>query len=227
MNRNTAIALLALALSTTAARAQIDLAVWGFQPPNTPADLSNSMTSPNVAADSGVFAATSIASGLHLRDQTDWTTPAGNGSSDSFNSNEWTAADYYQFATSTTGFSGLEVLWDQTRSSTGPITFDLLWSTDGSTFSVLLNDYTVLLNDAANGGFWNATTPVPNYTFGPIALPAALDNQANVYFRLEAQVGGTALGGTNRVDNFIVRQIPEPATLSLLALSLLAIRRRR
>lgn len=206
-----------------------DMAVWGIQPPNTPADLTNSAVGPNVLADSGVYAATSVLHGVHASANADWTTPAGNGSSDSYSVNEWAIGDYFQFSTSTTGYTGLEVLWDQTRSSTGPGTFDLMVSTDDINYSVLVDDYVVLENNAANGGAWSAVNPrVPNYQLGPYALPASLENQANVYFRLVNQVtpGGTA--GTGRVDNVIVRVVPEPATVGLLALgAVLALRRRR
>ena len=57
---------------------------------------------------------------------------------------------------------------------------------------------------------WNATTGSPIYTFGPIAGPAALDNQANVFFRLidkstVSSSGGTvAAAGTDRIDNVII-----------------------
>jgi hypothetical protein len=59
----------------------------------------------------------------------------------------------------------------------------LSWSTDGTTFTPLGAQYAVLANAAPNPT-WNPTTSSPLYTFGPIAGPAGLNNQANVFFRL-------------------------------------------
>jgi hypothetical protein len=167
-----------------------------------------------------------------------YSSPAGNGSAHSFSSNTWAVGDYWQFSTSTTGFQNITIQWDQTSSSTGPRDFELDYSTDGTTFTPLFGSptpYQVLPNAAPNP-VWNSTTSSPIYTFGPIAGPAALDNQANVFFRLidkstvSANGGTVAATGTDRIDNVIISgtEIPEPASLRLLAgAGALAARRRR
>jgi hypothetical protein len=217
------------AMMSSTATADIALAQWTFET-NTPADLSNSAASPIVNAEAGVFAGiTSQASGAHVTATTDWTTPSGNGSANSFSANDWTSVgDYWQFTTSTVGYAGISISWHQTRSGTGPTTFDLEWSTNGSTWTTLVNDYAVLFNDASNGGAWNSTTQFPNYIFAPVAGPASLDNQATIYFRMSSQVAAAA-GGTNRVDNVVISAVvPAPGALALLPLAgLVGARRRR
>jgi MYXO-CTERM domain-containing protein len=205
------------------------LANWTFETSGPSLTLNNSAASPMAIAEAGVFAGVSFANGLHASINTDWSSPAGNGSPESFSANEWSSGDYWQFQTSSAGYQGISIGWDQTRSSTGPATFDLQYSTDGTNFITILDDYTVLENSVANGGNWNATTSFPNYVFAPVAGPAALDDQATIWFRLSAQVAGSTTGGTNRVDNIIIEgtAIPTPGALALLGLAALTARRRR
>jgi len=212
----------AFALSTSTASA-VDLAVWTFQ-------TSVPATSGPHSAEGGVNAgAGSPASGSHAVGATVYDNPSGNGSTESYSSNNWTTGDYYQFRTSTTGYNNICIAWSQTRSNTGPSVFDLEWSLTGvGAFTLLSNDYVVLANTAGNGGAWSSGSHINNYDFACVAAPAALNNQANVYFRMTS-TQTTAAAGTNRVDDVVIRgdQIPEPATMGLLALGLLAIRRRK
>ncbi|MEO8372726.1 MAG: hypothetical protein ABI806_26315, partial [Candidatus Solibacter sp.] len=64
-----------------------------FDGATNPADLNNSAASPNVSASTGI----GTASGLHASALTDWTTPVGNGTTDSFSSANWGSGDSYQF----------------------------------------------------------------------------------------------------------------------------------
>jgi len=163
------------------------------------------------------------ASGYHAGTST-YSSPAGNGSAHSFSSNTWAVGDYYQFKTSTTGFTGITVSWDQISSNTGPKDFSLLYSTDGINFSSAIPSYTVLANSTPNT--WSTATPISNssYSFDFSGI-TALDNQSAVYFRLRdldmisANGSTVAAGGTDRVDNFTVSAIaiPEPSTYALLA----------
>lgn len=162
------------------------------------------------------------ASGFHAGAST-YSNPTGNGSVESFSSNNWLVGDYYQFSFSTLGFSGLTISFDQTSSGTGPRDFNLAYSTDGSSFTTF-QAYTVLANAAPNPT-WSSATYNAIYTLNfDLSAIAALDNQASVLIRLvdastvSAAGGVVASGGTNRVDNFIAMSspVPEPGSLALL-----------
>jgi hypothetical protein len=221
--RSVVVAVLACAPVAYAA----ELAGWTFEVSGPNLILNDSASSPVATAEEGVFASTSLAWGQHASSATDWSSPAGNGSVESFSVNTWAIGDYWEFETSTSGYTDITLTWDQTRSSTGPGTFNLQYSTDGTTFVDLVTDYTVLENSANNGGFWNSTTRVPNYQLGPIAVPGDLNNLPTVYFRLTCMVTPGGAGGTNRVDNVFVAGIPEPACWLLLGLGALGLLRRR
>ncbi len=220
-----------LALSTLfSARADI-LGQWTFEL-NTPADLANSATISGIAADVG----TGTALGVHASSATDWSTPAGNGTTNSLSVNTWAVGDYFEFQVSTIGFTGLGVSFDQTSSSTGPRDFDFAYSTDGSLFTTV-SPYTVLQNGLTPNPSWNVNTSSSAYSFAfDLSGVTAIDEQASVYFRLinssttSAGGGTVATTGTDRVDNFTVYSpVPEPSTAALFGLGLLAcsfIRRR-
>jgi len=169
------------------------------------------------------------ASGLHLSAATDWSNPVGNGSVESFSANEWAIGDYYQFQTSTVGFSDIFVSWDQTRSSTGPATFDVAYSLDGNNFTIALDNYTLPVIS------WSSGAPDATLTTSfavDLSSVSALNNAPAVYFRLIADAAPSATAGTSRNDNFLVGSgpIPEPSTYALGALGLAAfyfLRRRK
>lgn len=213
----------AAALAGSTASADV-IAQWTFE-------TSIPATAGPHTAEGGALAASSFASGLHADLTTVYSNPVGNGSAESFSSDKWAIGDYYQFTTSTTNYTGITITWDQTRSSTGPGTFDLLASTDGfTTWTVVLADYTVLVNGGTPGAWSSTGSPKLDYRFGPIAGGAGLDNQSTVAFRLVNKVtpGGTA--GTNRVDNVIIEGtfVPAPSSVALMGLAgLVASRRRR
>ena len=215
---------IAFAVSASASGGVV-LAQWTFETSGPGLVLSNSMASPAANAEGGVFAgAASVASGLHASAETDWSSPVGNGSTESFSANTWAVGDYWQFTTSSVAFTGISIEWHQTRSSTGPATFDLLWSTDGSTFTPLLNDYSVPDVTWASAG-----SPQAMSIFGPQAGPAGLDNQATIYFRLVCDAAPGGASGTNRIDNVVISAgVPAPGALPALALAgLLGCARRR
>ncbi|MBC7835323.1 MAG: PEP-CTERM sorting domain-containing protein [Phycisphaerales bacterium] len=214
----------ALALAAgTAARADI-LANWTFETSGPSLVLNDSTISPSAPAEGGVFAATSIASGMHAATATDWSSPVGNGSTESFSSNNWITGDFYQFTTSTVGYDTLSFAWHQNRSGTGPGTFDLQYSTDGTNFITLLNDY------AIPSVVWtSAGAPLPESIFGPVSVPADANNLALVTFRLTAASDPSSPNGTNRIDNISIEGtlIPAPGAMALLGLGGLVIARRR
>ncbi len=186
--------------------APITLAKWTFET-SVPA-ATDSATISGIVAEEG----SGTAGGVHASATTDYSNPVGNGSSESFSSNEWAIGDYYQFQTDTLGQGGVKLSWAQTRSSTGPSDFDLQWSTDGTTFNTAMS-YTV------------GTTSFSSVTFKPevvfnadLSTIGALNNQSNVYFRLTATSAPTSSGGTNRVDDFSIT-VPEPASIALVLLA--------
>jgi hypothetical protein len=80
----------------------------------------------------------------------------------------------------------------------------------------------MVLANAAPNPLWNSTTRSPLYAWSfDLSGITALDNQSNVYFRLNdssntsANGGTVGTAGTDRVDNFTISAtaVPEPATL--------------
>jgi PEP-CTERM motif len=208
--------LAAAALAGFAFSAHADtLAQWSFQPP--PADLLDSSISPSVAASVGA----GTASGFHAAAATDWTTPAGNGSADSFSSNTWAVGDYWQFNVATTGFSNIVLSFDQTRSNTGPDAFKLAYSVNGGTSFTDFATYTV------GAVTWSTTTPVTTSTFTfDLSGVSALNDKPQVLLQLVSTVT-TAAGGTNRIDNVtvsgVVSAVPEAGTSAMLLAGLAAV----
>jgi VCBS repeat-containing protein len=195
----TIFALLLMALPVQSALAATTIAQWTFESPNNPAGATAAIYPNSIPPATG----TGNAGGAHASTSTVWSTPAGNGSTLSFSSNTWAIGDYYQFAVSTSNYTGIQVSWDQTRSSTGPATFKLAYSTDGTTFTDFGSPYTISVVT------WSTTTPVSTSSFAfDLTAVTAIDNQANVYFRLIDTVAPGGSGGTNRVDNFTVSGTP-------------------
>lgn len=194
---------------------------WDFE--NPPADLNNSTTAPSVAASLG----TGTAGGFHASSATDWSTPSGNGSANALSSNTWATGDYYQFSFSTTGYKDLVLSVDQISSSTGPTSFTLSYSTNGTSFTNF-GTYSVLTTPSWSSATYNA---LHTYSFDLSSL-TSLDNQASVFVRLVSNVTPAA-GGTGRVDNFTVTMapVPEPGTTAMLLAGLATLgfvaRRRR
>ena len=201
------LALTVLAASGTA-KAQT-IARWTFE-------TSQPATAGPFAPETG----TGLALGSHAGAAT-YSSPAGNGSAHSFSANTWAVGDYFQFQASTIGYSGIKLSWDQTSSNTGPGKETLQYSTDGTTFTQVGSELTILANATPNP-VWNATTASPIYNFSfDLSSISVLNNSPAVYFRLvdssTTSANGTtvAVTGTDRVDNFIIA-VPEPTGLFLL-----------
>ena len=204
-----------------------------------------------IQADNGLDYNVSTASGLHATAAT-YSTPAGDldpiiaalapgasgpglpGSSlanaspsvHSFSANNWSVGDYWSFTTSTLGYTGVTVAWDQAGSSTGPANFGLSYSINGGAFTPFTT-YSVPLSA------WNTTTAQPLSEVVPGG--GSFDNANSIVFRLTdlttTSVGGgtVATAGSDRVDNFTVVAVPEPSTIALAMTGLaglLALRRR-
>ena len=216
------LAVTSLSLSAQAA----NIATWTFETVTAPTGGSAAYPNP-IAADIGSGNAT----GVHASASTVWSTPVGNGSAKSFSSTNWSVGDYYQFNVSTTGYTGITLAWDQAGSNTGPRDFTLSYSTDGISFTNFAN-YSVLANAAPNAT-WSSTTAHSEYSLTQdLSSVSALNNQAQLYFRLtdrstvSANGGAVGTGGTDRVDNFSVSgvaAVPVPAAAWLMGSSLLGL----
>src|ERR1017187_4989640 len=211
-------------------------------------------TSPGtIQADNGLNYSGSVASGLHATAAT-YSFPAGDldpviaglapgasgpglpGSSaanaspsvHSLSANNWSVNDFWSFTTSTVGFTGVEVAFDQAGSGTGPANFGLSYSINGGAFTSFAT-YSVVLSA------WNTTTAQPSSLL--FAGGGAFDNANSIVFRLvdlsttAINSGTVGTGGTDRVDNFtVVSIVPEPTALALAGLgglSLMLFRRQR
>ena len=157
-----------------------------------------------------------ILSTFHALAAATYTSPAGNGSQHSFSGNNWSPNDFYQVVLPTTGgWTNLSVSWDQARSSTGPASFSLQTSTDGTTFTTGTT-YTVLQSGGGGApGTWSTATYNPLYT-NTFALPSSVENQTSLYIRFLNTTGSvSASSGSNRIDNVSVTAVPEPAAFAL------------
>jgi hypothetical protein len=213
------IAIVCLASSTNLTRADV-LADWTFETsqPNIPSP--GAAAAGSYAAESGINANSSFATGNHADATTVWSSPAGNGSPHSFSSSKWTSEDYYQFATSTVGYNTITLSWSQTSSSTGPTAFTLRYSIDGSTYvdvagagsvdgsSISGNSYTVGTTSWSSGSASSHTL----VSFD-LSSMSQVNNDNALYFRLVTSSATTS--GTDRVDDFVINgnliPVPEPA----------------
>ena len=108
---------------------------------------------------------------FHASNAAVFSSPVGNGSSKSFSANTWSQGDYYQYQLSTIGYTNISVSWDQTRSSTGPSNFDFAWSTNGTDFTIALDNYTVYSST------WGSSTPILTNSYAvDLTLASALNN---------------------------------------------------
>jgi MYXO-CTERM domain-containing protein len=184
------------------------------------------------AANLGDATSGTMLSGFHAVAATTWSSPAGNGSTYSLSSNNWSIGDYYQVSLSTIGYADpIALSFDQTRSGTGPAAFEVLMSVDGgASFSSVLAGYTVIQAGLAGSGTttWNSVTNQPVTFTTTVSGLSAAAGQASVIFRIQSTVT-TAAAGTNRVDNINVYSgaVPTPGAIALLGVAGLVGRRRR
>ena len=220
-------------LNLDCARASVVLANWTFE--NYTASITPTATGPTLLAEAGLGAGVAVATGVHASSSAVWSTPAGNGSTKSFSVNNWTVGDYFQFRTSSSGYTGITLGWDQTGSSTGPTNFSLLYSTDSGVNFTQFATYAVVksytFSDGTTGSSWTSAKTATNTSFSyDFSSITGLDNHSNIVFRL-AQLNNITTGastvataGTGRIDNVIITaSVPEPSSGALLVLGGMAL----
>jgi MYXO-CTERM domain-containing protein len=229
-NMNTMTLLAAGTCAMVAASAANAAVVVGW---SIPAALTGTLTGANYAvgeANDGANKVGSNLTGVHASASTVWSSPTGNGSTNSFSSNNWAIGDYYQVSFATTGYQDLSVSWDQARSGTGPATFKFQVSINNGSFTDVVASYTVGVSGSTTA--WNSTTYQSSFTTTQ-ALAVGANDAANVRIRFTATVaptGGSPTAGTGRVDNIVVSgtAIPAPGAIALLGVAgLVGSRRRR
>ncbi|HVX85969.1 MAG TPA: hypothetical protein VH253_14395 [Phycisphaerae bacterium] len=219
-----ALGIFTLASSVRAASSQ--LADWTFEtnPPTTAGPY---------AADSG----SGNASASHASSSTSYTNPQGNGSNESYSADHWVIGDYFQFQTSSLGYNNIDLSFDQLSSATGPLNFEVLYSTDNITYLATGDTYTVN-NSSVSADNWTSTPKsVDHYDFDLTSI-SALNNAATIYFRLQdtstTSASGFTVGtaGTDRVDNVIIAAdalpaapVPDALWASLALLPLVTLRK--
>ena len=189
------------------------VAKWNFEALGT---LSTSGTVYNgPAATVGVNTSGSSMLGNHASAASSWINSGGNGSLTSLSGNGWAIGDYYQFQTSTYGFSTVYLALDQTGSNTGPRDFQLSYSTDGTNFTNFGSVYSL-----TNATAWSSTIYKSEHTRSfDLSSISGIAGQPMVYFRVTntstvSLVNGlVGTGGTSRVDNFSVSGTLCPAEI--------------
>ena len=226
-NFNSILAVGAVAAVCGAAEAAI-IASWSIPNAIPPSTTGTSFI--YGAADGGDATAGTSLSGYHALSATAWQSPNGNGSTYSLMSNNWSVGDYYQVALSTANYSGISLSWDQTRSSTGPSSFRVDMSTDGSNFTTILASYSVIQAGLSGTGTlsWSVTNGVQTAFTTTIANISGASNQGTIVFRF-VNLSSVASGGTNRIDNISISGtlIPAPGAAALIGLAGLVTSRRR
>ncbi len=220
--------------SSALAQSSTLLSAWTFPtalPTGTPPIQASYSYGP---ADQGVLTAGSMFSGTHASSSTTWVTNSGNSSQYSFGANTWAIGDYFEARFSTLGFGDINIGWDQTRSSTGPSTFDVALSVDGgSNFTTILASYAVLQSGGGGApGTWSATGAYLSIYSNTLSLTNVASNQADVRVRFRAISAPGGISGSGRIDNVLVYSgpvipVPAPGAVALLGLAGLAARRRR
>ena len=225
--KNALIATLTISAATTSASAAI-VASWTI--PNAVPAATTGTNYSYGAADVGDATTGTSLSAFHALAATTWSSPSGNGSNYALSSNNCSLGDYYQIAVSTSGFGNISLAWDQTRSSTGPSSFRVDMSTDGTNFSTILASYSVIQAGLSGTGTlaWSVANGVQAAFTSTISSIANADNQGTLVFRF-VNLSTVAIGGTNRIDNITVGgdAVPGPGAIALLGLAGLATLRRR
>ena len=216
----------AVAACTLGAAANADIvAGWTFQ--NSAFISSTTGSSTFTYPQTGT---TTAFTGYHADARTKWYNNVGNGSTAAVNSDYWTVGDYYQASLSTTGYTGISLNFDMTRSASGPANFKVDISTNGGGSWSTIGTVSVIQNAAAptGAGAWTSATYLSAYTSTITGITAA-ENQASLLIRWISTSAAGSTGGTARMDNVQVQGtlVPAPGAAALVGLAGLMARRRR
>jgi len=209
------------------------LSGWTFET-NTPADSFNSSSGPVVVAETGYFTTGYTLAGFHTSASSDWTTPSGNGSANSYSSNGWSfPGSYIEFTTSTLNCSGISLTFDLISSGNGPRDFRLNYGQTPDPFfgPMSVTPVTSQTWDTVTG----LTTTSYLFEFFVESASIRVAGRPIVYFRLSQNSnisvdGGTVeAAGTSSIDNVMVHAavIPEPSAFLLGCIGLSGMLRRR
>jgi uncharacterized protein len=168
---------------TDAPPAVVDFAVWDFEGATT--DPSVDLTGNAVASAGSDLGGESFPAG----------NPAGtSGASWSFNN--WAQTDaldtdrYFEFKVDLSTFENINLSFAERRSGTGPLTFEIHYSTDGTTFTQVPDSVTVLPNNTN----WRS------HSFDLSGLNSEIAGQSFVQFRIYGY-DATGSTGTWRIDD--------------------------
>jgi len=216
----------AVAACTLGAAANADIvAGWTFQ--NSAFISSTTGSSTFTYPQTGT---TTAFTGYHADARTKWYNNVGNGSTAAVNSDYWTVGDYYQASLSTTGYTGISLNFDMTRSASGPANFKVDISTNGGGSWSTIGTVSVIQNAAAptGAGAWTSATYLSAYTSTITGITAA-ENQASLLIRWISTSAAGGTGGTARIDNVQINGtlVPAPGAAALVGLAGLMARRRR
>lgn len=228
------VALAALTGFTALSRAAV-IADWTFE--TTPSATAKTGVTgaftgnaTSIFADSGdeAASASAVASAFHTG-ASGYTNVAGNGSTNSFSSNNWAVNDYYEFDIDSTNYTGITLTFDQTGSATGPKAFKIQYNNGSGWTDLAAGSYNVANTTTTSG---NATsigwTPTTSNAASAVSFDLSaisgltgiriVDN-GTVSLGTSSTVG---TGGTIRLDNVTFSgtstvAAPEPASAAALA----------
>jgi hypothetical protein len=192
-------AVLILALSSlmqkSFAQAPTNLFVWNFEDQNLTVDVDNAAGIPTML-ENGPFTSAQYFTGM---DGACATTTTGTFARSVA---AWDAGDNYQFTVETTGFTDMTFsVCLRTSTAASTTTFRVRASTDGTTWTTIVNDFTF---GAGTGSAIKGVSGV---------LPVAFNNQPVVYIQVYCPTTLAAATTAIRIDNVTLTSAPPPPVL--------------